>query len=489
MRRFPNIGLALVFAVTVAIGAFQGGRLDRMREAERFYRWVLAATTQSRFWADLSAESSAETPEEKAARERMMDSQLFESILQATDPVLPDTPLAKEDYDSQGNPMRKLVRFARDDANDKAIYDLCAGPVLKDQRADFLKFSREKRLLSVSSEFDPNAVYAQGAGVSLGNIFFGFRKLAANFVWLQVDKYWHQGYEQRMLPLMKTSVTLDPNFVDAFLLGAWHLAYNKTAGMADTPWPVRQWSERFQAWVGDKELYLFEAVDFLKDGIRKNPRNYRLFFDLGYGIYNQKMKDYGKAVLYLSEAVLRRHDKWVPRMLYHSMTANGQYGDALAGWQDYLKRNPQDETAPRFIAKNQGLLAEKRYEDLMEQAAQATDPAQAEQFKTEAAKARQEAEAIWNGPMMDSDPYALGRIMRMKAKDLLRNGDYIEAVAILENARWKSNDFWDEASEMIIDTKGKAGIPLSTSEKMAVIRKEQEEKHKKALPGIKPANS
>ena len=38
----------------------------------------------------------------------------------------------------------------------------------------------------------------------------------------------------RMLPLMKTCVTLDPGFVDAYLLGAWHMAYNATASMPES---------------------------------------------------------------------------------------------------------------------------------------------------------------------------------------------------------------------------------------------------------------
>ena len=482
MKKHPNILLGLLLAVTLAIGAVQGRRVERMRESEQFYRWLLAAATQSRFWSELSVDSG-----DKDAPE-MMDEKLFDSACDAAETILPDRELTEEDYDSSGEPYRKLVLMARDEGQDKALYDLADGPGLAKQRENFFRYLREKRLLSVASEFDAEAVYSQRVGVSLGNIFFGFRKLAANFVWLQVDKYWHSGFTQRMLPLMKTSVALDPNFVDAFLLGAWHLSYNQTAKMIDTPWPLRKYNERFGAWVGPKEIFYYQAIDFLKDGIRKNPRNYKLFFDLGYGIYDLKMKDYANAVLYLSEAIRRRHDQWVPRMLFHAMTSNEQYEDALAGWRDYLEKNPGDEKANRFILKNTGMIQERAAQELIDKAAQESDTTKAAALRTEAAEIRKQALQTWvkmAGPGGEHSPFAVGRIMRMKALTMIENGDYLEAIAILENARWKSNDFWEEASRLMIECKQKAGLPLSTSEKKAVIRDQEAEKYKNAPPPAK----
>ena len=82
----------------------------------------------------------------------------------------------------------------------------------------------------------------------------------------------------------------------------------------------------------------------------------------------------------------------------------------------------------------------------------------------------------------DLEPFAKGRIMRMKAGRLMEEGRYVEAIAILENARWESNSLWEEASDMIIEAKQLAGIPLSVSEKKAVLRKQEAEKHKNRPP-------
>jgi len=477
MRRHPHIALTVALVVVIAIGAVQGGRIDDLREKERFYRWLLAEATRSRLLGDYGYTD--------AEGRKLMDKALFDRVLAATEPVLPDVPLTDDDYDDNGQPLGKLVRVARDETGDDQLYAMAASDILEPEREDFLRYLGEKKLAPVDSTFDAAANYEQGAGVNLSNIFFGFRKLAANLVWLQVDKYWHEGGIHRMLPLMRTCVTLDPNFVDAYLLGAWHLAYNQTAKMMETPWPLREWNAQYKAWIGQKELYYYLAIDFIKDGIRKNPRNYKLYFDLGYGIYNLKMRDYANAVKYLSEAIRHRHDKWVPRMLYHALTSNEQYEEAIIGWEGYLKRNPTDTKPGRFILKNKGLLAERRAEEALE-LAKATD--EAEEAKALRAKAEEYAEQArhfyeqMSPSPEDLEPFAKGRVMRMKAGRLMEEGSYIEAIAILENARWESNSLWDEASDLIIEAKQLAGIPLSVSEKKAVLRKQEAEKHKNRPP-------
>ena len=470
MRKHPNLALAVLFALAMAVGGFQGHRLRHVRESELFYRWMLAEAVQARVFT-----AETDTPTEPNVP-KMMDRELFNEILDVTDPVLPE----QGGVDEQGKPFKKLVLLARDESQDPVIWDLARSDRLAPQREEFLHYLREKRLSSVASEFDPNAVYSgEGANVGISNIFFGFRKLAANFVWLQVDKYWHQGMMHRMLPLMKTCVALDPNFIDAYLVGAWHLAYNATAKMADTPEPLKKYSPEYGVRIGEKELYFYLAIDFLKDGIRKNPRNYKLYFDLGFAVYKEKMKDYPNAVRYLSEAIRYRHDRWVPRQLYICLELNHQFEEAEAGWEDYLKNNPDNPTeiekANRFIARNKGQIYERDAEQLVARAQNDSDRAEAVRLRAEAMK-------IWENMKMGSggeiESFALGRIMRTRAVKLIEEQRYLEAIALLQNAWTKSNAFADEALRMIIDTKIKAGLPLSVSEKKAVMRREEAEKYK-----------
>lgn len=378
---------------------------------------------------------------------------------------------------------------AGDEQYSDLVFKLAAGDVLAKQREEFLEYSRDRKISSVASEFDPSAAYSEGANVSLANIFFGFRKVAANFVWLQVDRYWHQGMEQRMIPLMKMCTWLDPTFVDAFQLAAWHIAYNMTAKLPDTPEPLKQWNEKYKARIGEKELYYYIAIDFLEDGIRKNPRNYKLYFDLGYAIYNLKMKDYDKAVTYLTEAVRYPHEVWVPRMLNRSLEEAGRYEQALAGWETYLKRNPDNLTAPAFIVRNKARIKEKQANEAAERARIATDPQAAALAKAEAEKLRDEAIKIYDSMSQPTeDPFAVGRIMKIKADRLMEQGLYLEAAALLQNARWKNPSMWDEATDLMIEAKVKGNVPLDLSEKKYVLRKEEAEKYKQAAkPQQQPA--
>ena len=459
------------FAAAVALGAWQGARVRHLRESERFYRWILAQSTQTRLFAGDADQSE----------QQKLDVALYNEIIDAADPAIPDLPIGEDDYDADGKPMRRMTIAAGDEQYSDLVFKLAAGDVLAKQREEFLEYSRDRKISSVASEFDPSAAYSEGVNVSLANIFFGFRKVAANFIWLQVDRYWHQGMEQRMIPLMRMCTWLDPTFVDAFQLAAWHISYNMTAKLPDTPEPLKQWNEKYKARVGEKELYYYIAIDFLKDGIRKNPRNYKLYFDLGYAIYYLKMKDYDNAVTYLTEAVRYPHEVWVPRMLNRSLEEAGHYEQALAGWETFLKRNPGHPTAISFIERNKGLIKEHDGLKAAQRAQTQTDPAAAAADKAEAEKLRQEAIAIYEKMSQPTeDPFAVGRIMKIKADKLIEEGLYLEAAAVLQNARWKSAQVWDEATDLMIEAKIKGNIPLDLSEKKYVLRKEEAEKYKQA---------
>ncbi|NJL27985.1 MAG: hypothetical protein HC897_08830 [Thermoanaerobaculia bacterium] len=82
----------------------------------------------------------------------------------------------------------------------------------------------------------------------------------------------------------------------------------------------------------------------------------------------------------------------------------------------------------------------------------------------------QDARAIWTA--MD-EPFAVARLLRLDALDYAREGRYMEAVALLDKARNETSTLFWEASELMIEYKQRGGLPLSLSEKKAVLRKEQ----------------
>ena len=497
MLRMPRLTLSLLFVVFMALGSYHGKVINDIQDSEVFYRWLLNSATQMRLVGTLVFDTASDLPD-------AIDDDLFERTAMAAEEFLPDWEDIdpERDYDPDGTLRSKLIRGARLE-EDEWIWDFARDAGTEELRTEFLDHARNGKIRSLGSQLDLSTIYGESQipGVGASTFLFGFRKLAANFTWLQVDKYWHEGQMHRMVPLMKTCVTLDPNFVDAFLLGAWHLAYNITAKLPQTPEPLKEWNEKYQKRLGYKEEWYYVAVDFLRDGILKNPRDYRLYFDLGYGIYENKLSDHANAVRYLDEARRHRHDKWVPRMLYLAMMRNGQHEDAISGWEDYMQKFPDNIAAPRFLQINKGYLAEIRFEEALEcskAAAAAADALRAKtgefqgadadaaaQYTADAAVAQEVSEemaaiaelematamGIWQALYdQNDDPLAHARMSRIKAVELIEAGRLYEALAILDVARWEANEMFVEVSQMMMDIKLEADLVLTVSERLYIQR-------------------
>jgi hypothetical protein len=247
------------------------------------------------------------------------------------------------------------------------------------------------------------------------------------------------------------------------------------------------------AWVGNKERAYYAAANFLKDGIRNNPRDYRLYFDLGYAVYAEKLNDHMNAVTYLTEATKQRHESWVRRMLYHSLQATGQFEEARAGWEDYLRANPGHAVAQRMIPTNTALTKERDAEALGAQArrlltqagqaradGQEAQAAELERQAQELTKQRDalqaEARAIYtdlNANTAGGDEFAQARLWRMQALELHEQGRTLEALALLRQARMEVARFFQEASDLIIQMCIEADLPLNLSERKRILEIER----------------
>ena len=176
---------------------------------------------------------------------------------------------------------------------------------------------------------------------NVGALVLGFRKLVADMLWLKVDEYWHLGLISRMLPMMETVVLLDPHFIEAYALGAWHLAYNVTVMVHSAE---------------EKMKYIDQGISLLEKGIKNNPRSSKLYSELGFTIYFIKMSDWEKCAYYLGEAIRHDHEPWMERVYAISLERMGEEDEALAFLEDYDRRHPD------FIAQNESLsrLRKKR---------------------------------------------------------------------------------------------------------------------------------
>jgi len=489
MKDLFHIKAGAAMLVILLVGSSFGNRIDAAKENEIFYRWLLTSASLSRIGETLEPESTASTDEP-------MDDEMYAKVIEASNSFLDFVTPEDEEMDYGPAPERKphpkLVLAARQ-GRDQDIWSFATASEHEELRDEFLGYYNNRQILSAGSQFDMTSLYdedTQATGVGLTSLFLGFRKLSANFMWLQVDKFYHEGQLHRMVPLMKACVTMDPTFIDAYLLGSWHMAYNITAKIQETPEHQKIYYPQYKKRLGLKQEWYYRGVEFLKDGMYKNPRDYRLYFDLGYGIFAIKLEDHENAVKYLDEATRYRHDQWVPRMLYRSLYLNGDYEKAIEGWEDYLSPEnfPNNIAGNRFIRINRAELSEAIADDARgcrEEAEKAlefyesqnnSDKAQEcknyiEELNAQIQMETVKAERIWLELIEDhDDSIAKSKRSRRLALNMLDEGRVYEAIAELDHARWEFGGFFIEASALLIEIKQKHGIPLAITEQLQVQR-------------------
>jgi tetratricopeptide (TPR) repeat protein len=114
-------------------------------------------------------------------------------------------------------------------------------------------------------------VSARTGGEALASALGGFRGLAADFLWLRAFQMQEQGRYDETALMCKLILDLQPRFTGVWSFLAWNQAYN-LAFEATTP------AERWR-WI-NAGMELLE-----KDGIRRNPDSYALYWELGYMYY------------------------------------------------------------------------------------------------------------------------------------------------------------------------------------------------------------
>lgn len=135
-----------------------------------------------------------------------------------------------------------------------------------------------------------------------GFIALGFKPVAADLLWLKADEFWHRGLTHRILPIFKTIALMEPKFILAWSLGAWHLSYNLSAEAKTDQ---------------EAQALIVQGIKFLKEGLARNPDRYDLYFELGW-IYFDKLKDYETAIKYFRGATRYPHPEYIDRLIVHA---------------------------------------------------------------------------------------------------------------------------------------------------------------------------
>ncbi len=159
---------------------------------------------------------------------------------------------------------------------------------------------------------------APPAAISTGLVLIlqqmGLREMAANLLWLQMDADSHRELWHRVNFYLELIPSIDPHFVEAFLLRAYVLdRYMKKHD---------------------------EANRLLERGIKSNPLNDELPVQLGINFFNAtrahgEKRDFPRALAAFAAACrLPHHQPYADRFLAYTLAHLGQKDDAIA----YLER-------------------------------------------------------------------------------------------------------------------------------------------------------
>lgn len=148
----------------------------------------------------------------------------------------------------------------------------------------------------------------------------GFRQVVAGLLWVRADSFFHQGNYDAILPLVRIITWMDPNFLDVYSTGAWHMMYNFT--------DEGQRSDR---------RYLPAGIALLNEGIKANPDVYDMYFDAGWNNFD-KIKNYDEAVRYYQDALKTRNPDYtrVGHGLAHALERSGRIDASIAQWEKVL---------------------------------------------------------------------------------------------------------------------------------------------------------
>jgi len=152
----------------------------------------------------------------------------------------------------------------------------------------------------------------------LKKVMLGYENLAADLYWLRAVQYFG-GKRQDVTnknfdllePLLRITVTLDPNFKIAYTYGATFLSepFPRGAGMPS------------------------KGVALIDDGIRQHPEYWRFYLDKGF-IYFWYVQDYEKAAeIFLEGSKLEGAPYWMKTTAGRTLAQGGDRHTARGLWQ------------------------------------------------------------------------------------------------------------------------------------------------------------
>lgn len=183
-----------------------------------------------------------------------------------------------------------------------------------------------RKVVSYLSEENPQE--ASIAGIA---VMTGFKEIASDFLFLQSIQYfgdWKLRKEKKfkmVYPVLRATTTISPHFVPGYYFGALVL---------------------------DELGYIDEAIDFLNEGIAKNPQAFELWLYRDFTIRLFKTKEYKEAIKGIKSALqLKGYPPILERILAYAYEKDGQIEKAISQWER-IYASTEDPGIKKICRKN-----------------------------------------------------------------------------------------------------------------------------------------
>ncbi len=153
-----------------------------------------------------------------------------------------------------------------------------------------------------------------------------------DILYLAVDEFWHSGDYNRVFPALRLITTISPGEVSAWALGGWFLI-NGIAPSLESD---------------NKDRVIRYAIEFMEEGIRRNPGDNGLYMDMAF--YYYRAGDYEKALSYLENEGKFADNFNTLDLRAHIYEKLGMKKEAIGEWEKIREIFPDmKDLAERFI--------------------------------------------------------------------------------------------------------------------------------------------
>lgn len=162
--------------------------------------------------------------------------------------------------------------------------------------------------------------------------FPNIKEPVVDLLYLRIDYLWHYGEYSKIFPIFYLITKILPDDINAYSTGGWFL--------------INGIAPKYEG--EKKEKIKKYAIDFMEEGLKKNPDDYRLYWEIAWFYYNENQ--FEKSIKYLNQAEKYPHPFYVENLKAHIYMKTGEKEKAIKEWEKIKERYPErKDIAERFI--------------------------------------------------------------------------------------------------------------------------------------------